>query len=206
MLNIPDVTVVITNYNYEKYLARCLRSCLSQKYVNHEVILVNDASTGSTDCIKPFMSDIVYIENESNSGVAASANVGLLNARGRYVTRVDGDDFISSEMCYFLMKYLEANHKFFACSCDYILVDEHEDKLERISYLEKPISCAIMYRKDLLVHYGGYDEAFRHREEEELRKRLGEYYKVGHIAIPFYRYRKHGFNKTLSKEYLETKI
>ena len=45
-----------------------------------------------------------------------------------------------------------------------------------------------------------------HREEEELRKRLGEKYTVDYLKMPFYRYRMHDCNKTKTKEYLETKI
>ena len=42
--------------------------------------------------------------------------------------------------------------------------------------------------------------------EEELRKRLGEYYKIHHLNIPFYRYRMHNTNKTKSKGYTQTKV
>ena len=58
-----------------------------------------------------------------------------------------------------------------------------------------------MYRRDLLVQFGGYDDSMRHREEEELRKRLGEFYKIHHLKIPFYRYRMHNSNKTKEPEY-----
>ena len=63
-----------------------------------------------------------------------------------------------------------------------------------------------MYRKDLLIELGSYNDDFRHREEEELRKRLGPYYNIHHLNIPFYRYRIHDTNKTKTKEYKELKV
>ena len=82
---IPQVSIIITNYNYGKYLSRCLRSCLSQKYIDCEVIVVDDVSSDDSDkIIKPFLNDIVYIKNKKNLGVAGSSNVGVENCRGRY--------------------------------------------------------------------------------------------------------------------------
>ena len=53
--------------------------------------------------------------------------------------------------------------------------------LER-KYAEKdPFSCGIMYRRDLLLELGGYNPEMRHREEEELRYRLGDKYKIHHL-------------------------
>ena len=63
-----------------------------------------------------------------------------------------------------------------------------------------------MYRRDLFLELGGYNPKMRHREEEELRKRLGGKYTVDYLKMPFYRYRMHDCNKTKTKEYLETKI
>ena len=51
----PDVSVIITNFNYEKYISRAVRSCLNQSNVNHEVIVVDDCSTDdSIKVLKPF--------------------------------------------------------------------------------------------------------------------------------------------------------
>ena len=63
-----------------------------------------------------------------------------------------------------------------------------------------------MYRKDLFVKLGSYNPEMRHKEERELRKRLGSDYKIDHLRMPFYRYRMHDSNKTKSKEYEETKV
>jgi glycosyltransferase involved in cell wall biosynthesis len=198
----PSVSIIVTNYNYGKYLPRCLRSCLSQRGTNCEVIVVDDVSTdNSMSILGPFEDKIRVIKNEENIGVAASANEGLKMSRGQFVIRVDADDFVSADMAYFMKTYLEANHDAFCVSCDYALIDDHENVIER-KYAEKEnISCGIMYRRDLLLEYGGYNPEMRHREEEELRKRLGDYYKIHHLRIPFYRYRMHNHNKTKEPEY-----
>ena len=184
----PDVSIVITNYNYGKYLSRCLRSCLSQKNVNHEIVVVDDCSTDdSMKKIKPFLKDITLLKTEVNSGVAVAANLGIENSKGQYVIRVE-------------------NHDAFGVACDYVLVDDHEEVLERKHADKDNISCGIMYRKDLILELGGYNSEMRHREEEELRKRIGEFYKVHYLKIPFYRYRMHGNNKTKNPEYKTWKI
>ena len=68
------------------------------------------------------------------------------------------------------------------------------------------IPNGIMYRRDLLLEMGGYNSKMRHREEEELRKRLGEFYKIHHLRIPMYRYRMHKNNKTKEPEYKDWRI
>jgi len=203
----PDVSIIITNYNYADYLSRCIRSCLAQKSVNVEVIVVDDYSTDrSLEAIKTYKEDIKIIKNKTNVGVAESSNVGIEAAKGQFIIRVDADDYVSSDMCYIMKRYLEANHDAFCVSCDYVLVDDHENILER-KYSEKDnISCGIMYRRDLLLKMGGYNSNMRHREEEELRKRLGKYYKIHHLRIPFYRYRMHENNKTKEPEYKTWRI
>ena len=202
-----DVSIIITNYNYGKYIARCLRSCLNQFNHKPEVIVIDDCSTDrSMEMIKPFSKDILLVENKDNVGVAEASNIGIRNATGQFVVRVDADDFINDNLAFFMRTYLVANHDAFCVSCDYVLVDDYENMIER-KYAEiDPISCGIMYRRDLLLEMGGYNPDMRHREEEELRHRLGDEYKVHHLRMPFYRYRMHPHNKTKDPEYETWKI
>ena len=76
-MSFPEVSIIITNYNYNKYLERCVKSCLNQKLVNYEVIVVDD---NSNESVKPYLNlylnDIKLIENKLNVGVAESSNVG----------------------------------------------------------------------------------------------------------------------------------
>ena len=60
-----------------------------------------------------------------------------------------------------------------------------------------------MYNKKKLLREGLYNIKFKHREEEELRCRLGERYEIHNLSLPLYRYRMHLSNKTKSKDYLD---
>ena len=205
-----DVSIIITNYNYGKYITRCLRSCLDQFNHNPEVIVVDDCSSDdSLERLAPFSDKIVLIDNKGtvgNVGVAEASNIGIRAATEQFVVRVDADDFINENLSFFMRTYLIANHDAFCVSCDYIIVDDYETIIER-KYAEiDPISCGIMYRRDLLLEMGGYNPNMRHREEEELRHRLGDKYRAHHLRMPFYRYRMHKDNKTKCPEYKTWKI
>ena len=92
---IPEVSIIVTNYNYGKYISRCLRSCLNQERLLFEVIVVDDCSTdNSSEMIRPFSEQIRFLKTEKNSGVAVAANLGIQNARGQFFFRVDADDYI----------------------------------------------------------------------------------------------------------------
>ena len=136
-------------------------------------------------------------------GVAGSANRGIKVAKGQFVVRVDADDYINEYFILFLSKFLRNNNDLFCVSCDYYYVNNKGEKYQRLYAEHVPISCGIMYRKDFLNEHGLYNEEWRHREEEELRKRIGDQYKIGHLKMPLYRYRKHGDNKTEQKDMME---
>ena len=79
------ISVIIPVFNSEKTLFACLSSLLNQKIRDDfEVIVVNDASTDSTEeKIMEFKKKIVYIKNKENKGPAFSRNLGSKNAKGK---------------------------------------------------------------------------------------------------------------------------
>jgi glycosyltransferase involved in cell wall biosynthesis len=179
---------------------------MSQKMAagTNEIVVVDDCSTDNTlEIIKKFerFPNIHVIANETNVGVSEAANIGIRASVGQYVVRVDADDYISEWFTFFLASYLEANHDAFGVACDYQLVDDQENFIQREVASEKPVSCGIMYRRDLLAAHGLYNSDYRHCEEDELRRRVGENYKIYHLRMPLYRYRMHGTNKTSSVDY-----
>ena len=203
-----DISIIVTNYNYAEFIERCLRSCMNLKLVKHEVIFVDDCSSDDSlhklEKFKSF-SNFKLISLKENVGVAAASNAGMRQARGKYIVRVDADDYVNEFFAFYLSEFLNYNHDCFCVACDYYEVDANSNKINRKYAKKDPISCGIMYRSDFLSSVGYYDESFRPREEEELRKRLDKNYRIKFVEIPLYRYYKHGSNKTNQKEYLEYK-
>ena len=94
------LSVVIPNYNKEKYLETCIKSVFEQSYRPLEVIVVDDCSTDNSVKIiqnmKSRYPELRVVKLDENSGVSNARNVGLAAAKGEYITFLDSDDFYSS--------------------------------------------------------------------------------------------------------------
>ena len=106
----PDISVIIPVNNVEKYLKRCLDSILTNTYKNIEVICIDDGSTDNSWNILKFYAakdKRVKIMQQINKGPSAARNKGLDIARGKYISFVDSDDFISFNAYEILMLVAE---------------------------------------------------------------------------------------------------
>jgi glycosyltransferase involved in cell wall biosynthesis len=196
------VSIIITAYNYEKYTERAIRSCLDQSLSKsqYEIIVVNDCSTDNTSRILENYNDsIKYFNLDKNVGLAAARNFGIKKAKGQFVVFLDADDYIQHDLLLIQKTFLTENSSLDAVSVDYYLVNERGNHLEHVNAEDKPIACGIMFRKDLLIDIGLYDETFRAREEEDLRLRFLKKHKIYNIILPLYRYRMHNHNLTKNK-------
>lgn len=198
-----DISVIVTNFNYGRFLGRCLRSLLSQSLprANFEIIVVDDASTDdSLEIIKSFRDRITLLQQPSNMGLAHSSNLGILNAKGRYVVRVDSDDYVHSDF----LKILLTGFEFFGKECeavstDYLCVTPEGLTLEYGSAILNPIACAIAFKMDALESLGFYDSKLRIDEEIDLREKFSAAgYNLRNINLPMYRYVKHKGSLTKS--------
>lgn len=198
-----NVSLIITAYNYDKYIERALRSCLDQSMPRsqYEVIVVNDCSSDNTAKILTNYADEVQVHNlKKNVGLAAARNFAVKKARGQFVVFLDADDYIQRDLLLVQKTFLTENSSLDAVSVDYYLVDERGRHLEHVNAERKPIACGIMFRKDLLLDIGLYDESFRAREEEDLRIRFLKKYSIHNIILPLYRYRMHDANLTKNQD------
>lgn len=201
------ISVIITCYNYGRYVERALRSCLNQHMDKSrmEIIVVNDASSDNTVAIlSNYENDVRIIHLAENRGLAGARNEGVRKAKGQYVVFLDADDYLHADTLKVQSLFLDENHTLDAVAIDYYLVDEKENHNEWVSVDEKPIACGIMFRKDLLIEIGLYDESFKAREEEDLRIRFLEKFNIHRIPLPLYRYRRHDHNMTNDLEKMET--
>lgn len=197
------VSIIITTYNYERYIERAIRSCLDQTLnkKQYEVIVINDCSTDNTSQIlENYKSEIKVFNLEKNIGLAAARNFGIKKALGQFVIFLDADDYIQRDLLLIQQTFLAENNTLDAVSIDYYLVDERGSHLQHVNAEHKPIACGIMFRKDLLIDIGLYDESFRAREEEDLRIRFLKKHSIYNIILPLYRYRMHDSNLTKNED------
>lgn len=194
-----EISIIIPVYNREKYIGRCLRSLLTQSFgvKNFEMIVIDDGSTDDTKKIlNAFKEDIKIITNEENIGLPASLNKGIKASRGKYIVRVDSDDYVNKDFLKILFLFLSLNEEYSAVACDYYLVDDDEKLIRRVNCDEQPIGCGIMFETKDLISIGLYNENFLLHEEKELRKRYEKKFSIKRIPLPLYRYRKHSNNMT----------
>lgn len=87
------LSVVLSTYNDEKYIAEAIQSILDQTYPYFEFIIVNDGSTDSTlNIIKSFKDDRIVLIDKPNTGLIDSLNTGVRAAKYDWIARMDGDD------------------------------------------------------------------------------------------------------------------
>ena len=92
------VSVIIPVFNQEKYIGRCLRSILSQSFEEsfYEVIVIDDGSSDySIKILEAFSDKIKIIKHKKNLGLPSALNSAIKNAKGKYLVRLDSDDYIN---------------------------------------------------------------------------------------------------------------
>lgn len=94
------VSFIMPVYNVAEFIPRCIESIISQKIEDKEIILVNDGSTdNSLEVCRRYEQNYKFIRVISieNSGVSVARNIGIKNAKGKYVCFIDADDFYIAE-------------------------------------------------------------------------------------------------------------
>ena len=89
----PLISIVVPLYNKEPYISKTLQSVLAQTYTDYEILVVNDGSTDhSMDRVKEIKSEHIRCFSKTNGGSASARNLGIRNARGRWIMILDADD------------------------------------------------------------------------------------------------------------------
>jgi glycosyltransferase involved in cell wall biosynthesis len=174
----PMISVVMTAYNEEKYIAEAIDSILNQTYPDFEFIIVNDGSTDRTEEIILSYKDprIVYIKNTQNLKLIASLNKGLDAAKGKYVARMDSDDISMPDRFEKQVQFME-NHPEIGISGAQLVVFgsedgamnyplEHEDLLLRLFITSCYPNNLVMFRREIMEkHHLRFPEGYLHTED-----------------------------------------
>lgn len=133
------VSVCVITYNQEKYIEQCLQSLVSQlTEFDYEIIVSDDASTDGTPNIiekyaEKYPNLIKPILNKSNQGPVKNLLMSYRQARGKYISHFDGDDYALPGKLQMQAEILDANPSCVMCSHDVRIVNLNDD-LVRGSY------------------------------------------------------------------------
>ena len=205
----PEISIIVCIYNHGIWIERCIRSLILQKNIKldeFEIIIVNDASKDFTKKInskfKKFK-NIKILNNSKNLGLPKSINKAIKISSGRYIVRVDSDDYVERNYLSISKFFLDKNRYYQALATDYVKVDSNENEISRENFFKNEIACGIMFRREAILQVGLYNEKFKMREGHELRKRFEKQFKIGRLELPLYKYRIYSGNRTKNKKDLK---
>ncbi|MCL5020027.1 MAG: glycosyltransferase family 2 protein [Patescibacteria group bacterium] len=120
-----DLSIIIVNFNTKQLLIDCVKSIVdSSPKVSYEIIVVDNAS--SDDSVKEFKSlftasKFKIIKNEKNEGFSKANNIGIKEARGRYVLFLNSDTVVYPETLETMVKFMDKNEDAGAATCKVLL-------------------------------------------------------------------------------------
>ena len=220
-----EVTVIMSAYNAEAFIAQAIQSVLDQTYKEFEFIIINDGSTDST------LSEIqnyskrdnrIRCISHGNMGMGESLNKALRAAKNDLVVRMDADDTMFPSRIEEQVEFMRANPSVVIASCLAYYIDQnsriigrtYSDLVEKQSwrsYLKanEPLGLlhpGVIYRRSEILSLGGYRGKFWPAEDIDLWNRVIEKNKPV-VTIPrvLMHYRIHG-GSIITNKYFDSRM
>lgn len=135
--DIPAISIIITAYNYGRFLGRAIESVLSQDFTDFELLILNNASTDNTDeVVKRYINDprVRYIVNETNIGALANSSKGLACALASSILFLSADDFLLPNALSILHHTLTVNNNVDFVYGRYLFVDQNDGVIREVKH------------------------------------------------------------------------
>ncbi len=201
MIHTPLVSVITIFYNEERFIREAIESVLAQTFGVWELILVDDGSNdGSSEVARGYAismpEKIFYVEHpgHANRGMSASRNLGLANARGKYLAFVDADDVLLPTKLEAQLPLLEQSADIGMTYCAtkywYSWSENPQDRERDYLYcpttevvhfsppalltaflsqdILMPCLGSVLVRRDVVEAVGGWEESFRGLYEDQV--------------------------------------
>lgn len=213
----PRVTVLMTVYNGQAYLAEAIESVLTQGFRDFEFLIIDDASTdGSVALIRSYADPrIRLLFNPQNLGQNPSLNIGLKEAHGKIVVRIDQDDMCLPGRIEKQVRYLDEHPDVAVVGSWAYSIDEHTVRRTvwqwRVRNFGELVGlllvgrCALLhpavaYRRAAICDAGGYDQAYAMASDYALWiDVLLRGHRAAVIEEPLAMYRVHGGRQSATK-------
>lgn len=227
-----SVSVIVPNYNNEKYLSTCLNSIISQTYPIKEIVVYDDCSTdGSREILTEFVAKdkrIKVIYGQKNMGVSVARDTAIQNTTSDYICMLDADDYfytnekIENEMKTVQHVFSETGKKVISFS-QTIDVDETGAAIGTVSSIDLSgnerfkivtrlysnyMPRDYCFPKELYTKCGGYTKGLSLFEDWELNIKFLDFtdfvYSGGYGTA--YRHKAGGLSSVNYRKQLKTKI
>lgn len=214
--NHPKVSIIIPVYKTERYLRQCLDSVINQTFDDFEVVCVNDGSPDNSVTILEEYSKrdprITYI-SQTNQGLSAARNTGILHSGGEYILTLDSDDYLDKDFLKILLKAFEEHPnieiatpaiiKYFPETGVYYHVLSAPPtpcNMAQWNYM----CCTSLYPRKLFDLYGGYDENLKKGAEDwDLwLKYISHGAKILRVERAFFYYRQKDITESMGQQLL----
>lgn len=207
----PLLSVILTTFNYARYLPGCIKSVLSQSFGDFELIVVDDGSTDHTpEIIRQFHdSRLIYIRHERNLGPSMAKNTGIKRAKGRYLGFIGADDLRKEENLEMKVGILERNPEVGLVHSNVEMIDregrvlytKYEVDSQVAVHQRQPFekllkgnfitASTVVIRRECIDYVGFFDSELRHSEDWDMWLRIAYFYDFIYVARPLVQYRIH---------------
>lgn len=201
------ISVLMSVFNGEAFLAQAIESVLNQTWNQFEFLIIDD---GSSDRSAAIISD--YAQRDSriravrhdNRGRAESLNIGMHLASGQFIARMDADDIALPRRLELQQDFLMNNPSVGVVGGAYELVDRGEQiirtmrpptkdsEIKALMLRSNPMCHpSVVMRKDVALSVGGYRPLFMDADDYDLFLRMGELSALANVSEPVLKYRLH---------------
>lgn len=205
MNTLPGVTVIITAYNYGRYLGDAISSALAQTYAALEVLVIDDGSTDNTPEVAAAFGDRIRYVRQANAGVSRTRNTGLTLASHEWVVFLDADDALFPWMVEVAVQAaLNERETPAVVMGEWVEWREGAEPAEeyaqkntsqvslvnvRMLILRNTLAPTALLRKSVLLELGGYDASVGGAEDRDMWIRIAARYHFILLDQVFYRFR-----------------
>lgn len=215
----PKVSVIISSYNYARYLREAVESVIRQSLADWEAIIIDDASTDESAQVMQGFTDprIVKVYHTENMGNIATYNEGLALAHGEFLANLASDDRYHPDFFRNTVAMLEAHPEAGMAYTKWELIDTDGRFVRRVNTIPHRtdgvhdelrhlvLSCyiahhSVVMRRSVHKAVGGY--TLRCVGDWDLWIRIARRYPIAFVNQSLYQYRRHGHNMSVRPETL----
>lgn len=203
----PLVSVIIPVFNGASFLVEAVDSVQKSEFKDFEIILIDDGSTDNSKMLCRILDEkydnLHFYDFKENKGLGRVLNFALKKAQGKYICRLNQDDHMLPHRMARQIDFLKKNqdvvavgshitHFFEDGKKEILKYLETDEEIKEIWHIVGPFSDpSVMYRRDIALEVGGYDQSFWPVDDTHMWYKMGLKGKLANIQEPLVEVRWH---------------